>query len=106
MINILDRVIAWRFKLPPAEMYNLVMDRDLRVPMRDGTVLLANHYYTQNRRNAPTILVRSPYGRTGIFALLFARPFAVRGFHVLMQTSRGTSGSGGEFHASRKKGRD
>jgi putative CocE/NonD family hydrolase len=105
-MSILGRVVTRRFKLPPAETHNVIVDRDLRVPMRDGTVLLANHYYTSRSRNAPTILVRSPYGRTGVFALVFARPFAERGFQVLMQSCRGTFGSGGTFDAFRDDQRD
>lgn len=101
MLSILGRVITQLFKLPPAETHNVIVDRDLRVPMRDGIVLLADHYHTRRRRNAPTILVRSPYGRAGIFALVFARPFAERGFQVLIQSCRGTFGSGGTFNAFR-----
>jgi putative CocE/NonD family hydrolase len=106
MLPILSRVLTRLFKLPPAETYNVVVDRNLRVPMQDGTVLLADHYYTPNRRTAPTILVRSPYGRAGVFALVFARPFAERGFQVLIQSCRGTFGSGGAFNAFRNEQRD
>ena len=106
MLPILSRVLTRLFKLPPAETYNVVVEHNLRVPMRDGTVLLADHYYAPHRRTAPTILVRSPYGRAGVFALLFARPFAERGFQVLIQSCRGTFGSGGEFNAFRNEQRD
>jgi putative CocE/NonD family hydrolase len=105
-MTILSRTISRMFKLPPAETYNVVVERDLPVQMRDGTVLLADHYYTRRRRNAPTILVRSPYGRAGAFALLFARPFAERGFQVLIQSCRGTFGSGGAFDAFRNEQND
>src|SRR5690242_14502437 len=106
MLPILSRVLTRLFKLPPAETYNVVVDGNLRVPMRDGTVLLADHYYTRHRRTAPTILVRSPYGRAGVFALVMARPFAERGFQVLIQSCRGTFGSGGAFNAFRNEQRD
>ena len=43
------------------------------------------------------VLVRSPYGRRGIFALLYGRVLAERGFQVFIQSCRGTAGSGGEF---------
>jgi putative CocE/NonD family hydrolase len=99
-------MITLLFQLPPAQTYHIVADRNLRVPMRDGTVLLADHYYAAQRRNAPTILVRSPYGRAGIWALVFARPFAERGFQVLIQSCRGTFGSGGTFNAFRDEQRD
>lgn len=105
-MRIRSRVFSRLLKLPPAEADPIVVDHDLRVPMRDGTVLLADHYYTRERPNAPTILVRSPYGRSGFFGLLFARTFAERGFQVLIQSCRGTFGSGGTFNAFRDEQRD
>lgn len=106
MVGLLSWVITRLLKLPPAETYTLMVERDLRVPMRDGTVLLADHYYAHHRRDAPTILVRSPYGRAGMWALIFARPYAERGFQVLIQSCRGTFGSGGLFDAFRDEQRD
>lgn len=106
MVRLLSRIITRLFKLPPAETYALVVERDLRITMRDGTVLLADHYYAQHRRDAPTILMRSPYGRAGMWAQLFARPYAERGFQVLIQSCRGTFGSGGTFDAFRDEQRD
>lgn len=105
-MRIRSRVLARLLKLPPADTAAVVVDRDLQVPMRDGTVLLADHYYTLHRPTAPTILVRSPYGRGGFFGLLFARTFAERGFQVLIQSCRGTFGSGGTFNAFRNEERD
>lgn len=105
-MSILGRLVSWRFKLPPAITHDVIVDRDLRVPMRDGTVLLADHYHIKERPNAPSILVRSPYGRAGLFGLMFARSFAERGFQVLIQSCRGTFGSGGEFDAFRNEQSD
>lgn len=106
MITILSRLLRHRLKLPPAQTYNVLVERDLPVPMQDGTVLLADHYYSAQTRNAPTLLVRSPYGRSGIFGYLFARIFAERGFQVLIQSCRGTFGSGGDFNAFRHEQSD
>ena len=106
MITILSRLYRHILKLPPAQSYNVIVDRDLAVPMSDGTLLLADHYYTEQSRNAPTLLVRSPYGRTAIFGYLFARVFAERGFQVLIQSCRGTFGSGGDFNAFRDEQSD
>jgi hypothetical protein len=105
-MTILSRLFSRLLKLPPADTYDLVVERDLPVPMRDGTVLLADHYVARGGSSAPVILVRSPYGRAGAFANLFARPFAERGFQVLIQSCRGSFGSGGEFNAFRNEQRD
>jgi len=64
----------------------------LRIPTRDGFELVTDHYIPRGKVPAPTILIRSPYGRT--FPInLTARAFAARGYHVLLQSCRGTSGS-------------
>lgn len=33
---------GWVFRLPPAETRDVPVEKDLKVPMRDGVVLLAN----------------------------------------------------------------
>jgi putative CocE/NonD family hydrolase len=106
MMTLFSRALSRLFKLPPADTHAIVVARGLQVPMRDGTVLLADRYYAPQRSNAPTVLVRSPYGRSGIWALLFARPFAERGFQALIQSCRGTFGSEGTFNAFRDEERD
>jgi uncharacterized protein len=73
------------------------VDRELRVPMRDGVNLIADHYAPRSGAPLGTLLVRGPYGRGWPFAALYARAFAARGYHVLLQSVRGTFGSGGEF---------
>jgi len=65
--------------------------------MRDGVDLLADHYGPLTANPLGTILVRGPYGRSLPFALIYARVYAARGYHVLFQSVRGTFGSGGEF---------
>ena len=46
---------------------------------------------------AGTLLVRCPYGRTFPFSSLYATVYAARGYHVILQSVRGTFGSGGAF---------
>jgi len=41
--------------------------------------------------------LRCPYGRSGPFGVQTAQIFAERGYHALLQSCRGTFGSGGEF---------
>jgi uncharacterized protein len=69
----------------------------LRAPMRDGVDLIADHYEPATSNPAGTILVRGPYGRGWPFSALFAAVYASRGYHVVVQSVRGTFGSGGEF---------
>ncbi|KOV74850.1 X-Pro dipeptidyl-peptidase [Streptomyces sp. AS58] len=84
--------------LPAPKTRDLAVERDLEVPMRDGTVLLADRWAPRaGGEDLPTALLRSPYGRGGPFALQLVRPLAERGFQVLLQSTRGTSGSGGAF---------
>ncbi|KAA0112420.1 CocE/NonD family hydrolase [Mycolicibacterium sp. P1-5] len=64
--------------------------------MRDGAVLRATHYAPVGEPLG-TILVRCPYGRAFPFSLIYARLYAARGYHVLLQSVRGTFGSGGDF---------
>lgn len=65
--------------------------------MRDGVDLIADHYVPHTPDPAGTLLVRGPYGRGWPFSMLFAVVYASRGYHVVVQSVRGTFGSGGEF---------
>ncbi|MFK3983379.1 CocE/NonD family hydrolase [Micromonospora sp. NPDC050397] len=69
----------------------------ITVPAADGTPLLADHYQPLGPGEFPTLLVRTPYGRGFPFASLFGFAYAAHGFHVVIQSCRGTGGSGGEF---------
>ncbi len=69
----------------------------VRVTMRDGVHLVADHYAPASSKPAGTLLVRGPYGRGFPFSLAFARLYAARGYHVVLQSVRGTFGSTGEF---------
>ncbi len=65
--------------------------------MRDGVTLLADHYIPLADRPLGTILVRGPYGRGFPFSFIYAQIYAARGYHVVLQSVRGTFGSGGTF---------
>jgi putative CocE/NonD family hydrolase len=96
-MTLLSRLVGTFAKLPPAKTHTVVIERDLHVPMPDGVTLLADRYTPRGDERLPTILIRCPYGRRGFFGLLFGRLFAERGFQVLIQSTRGTFGSGGVF---------
>jgi len=81
--------------LPPAETYDVLVERDLKATMPDGVVLLADRYAPRGVGKPPLLLVRSPYGRRGFFGMANGRLFAERGFQVVIQSTRGAFGSGG-----------
>jgi putative CocE/NonD family hydrolase len=86
-------------RLPRAQTHEVVCERDLRVTMDDGAVLLADRWVATatRERTQPTVLVRSPYGRGQMVGLLFGRLLAERGLQVVVQSVRGTFGSEGRF---------
>ncbi|WP_424186909.1 CocE/NonD family hydrolase [Actinokineospora sp. G85] len=90
-----DAVVDRFYKLPPPT-GDYAVTRDVRVPMRDGVVLLADHLAPDGPASG-TVLVRMPYGFGAAFTALVGSPFATRGHHVVLVRCRGTYGSGGEF---------
>jgi uncharacterized protein len=97
-----EQILARLLRLP-APLYRPLASRGLAVPMLDGVMLLADHYYPAAGGDFPTILVRTPYGRSSDLGLLgpfndwFYQAFAARGYHVIVQSVRGRFGSGGVF---------
>ena len=101
-MDISSHLIQRMLGLPPPATRDLVIERDLRVPMADGAVLLADRWAPRAGGEAlPAALLRTPYGRRGPFGVGMARPLAERGFQVLIQSTRGTFGSGGVFDPMR-----
>ncbi len=98
-----SRLIQALLRLPPAETHDVVITRDIQIPMPDGVVLLADRYAPREGPKRPTILVRTPYGRKGFFSFTFALPYVTHGYQVLVQSCRGTAGSGGEFRYARNE---
>jgi hypothetical protein len=96
-MSLVSRLVARLLDLPPADTHDLVIERDLKVETPDRIVLLTDRYAPRGGSKLPTILVRSPYGRSGPFGTLFGPTFAERGFQVVIQSCRGTFGSGGEL---------
>ncbi|HZM76858.1 MAG TPA: CocE/NonD family hydrolase [Candidatus Limnocylindrales bacterium] len=86
--------------------YEFTVQRKLRVPMDDGVELIADLYTPVGPVNPPlpTIVIRSPYGRHSLISQ--APALAREGFTVLVQSCRGTWGSGGVFTANLDEQRD
>jgi uncharacterized protein len=94
-----SQILARRMRLPRPWTLDVVCERDLRAEMDDGAVLLADRWVARDSAAVaqPTVLIRSPYGRRQFVGLLFGRLMAERGLQVVIQSVRGTFGSGGEF---------
>ncbi|MGA8115927.1 MAG: CocE/NonD family hydrolase [Actinocatenispora sp.] len=106
-LGVAGRLIDRWLGLPPARTREVWLARDLAVPMSDGVVLLADrHRPAAGTGPMPVILIRSPYGRVPPYTSLFVGPFVRRGFQVVIQSVRGTFGSGGQFHPFRNETSD
>jgi putative CocE/NonD family hydrolase len=88
------RALARALRLPPQTHTYTVSS--VNIPMRDGVELVADHYEPAGA-TVGTLLVRGPYGRAFPFSLIFAYLHAARGYRVILQSVRGTFGSGGDF---------
>ena len=102
-----DALFTRRRKLTPATT-DYSVERGMLVPMRDGAELVAD-LYTPVGASRGLILVRTAYGRGFPISTEFVRPYAERGFTVLIQSTRGTHGSGGTkvpFHNEIEDGAD
>ncbi|HVN11554.1 MAG TPA: CocE/NonD family hydrolase [Kineosporiaceae bacterium] len=95
--RLLDRALTRALRLPPPRT-GFHVEQDRPITMRDGVVLLGDHYVPLGGPAGGTVLIRTPYGRGFPGDLLDARVLAARGYHVLFQSCRGTFGSGGDFN--------
>ena len=96
-----SRAFAAMLKIPPALTRDVAVQRDVAILAPDGTPLLTDVYLARTREPLPTIVMRSPYGRRGPYGTI-ARLFAERGYHGVLQSTRGTFGSGGQVDFDRE----
>src|SRR6266851_1531182 len=85
---------------PSEGRHEVVIDKDLRVPMRDGTQLALDLYAPAQDGKPlpgkhPTLLARTPYNKHGLAA--DARWFAARGYAVVVNDVRGRYASEGSW---------
>ncbi|MCM2416841.1 CocE/NonD family hydrolase [Streptomyces sp. RKAG293] len=90
----------------PAKRHDVGWEPGLLVPAADGSPLITDHYFPRAEGDFPTLLVRSPYGRGLPWSPMYGMLFAEQGFHVVLQSCRGTGGSGGEFDLWRNEAAD
>ncbi|MGW1714207.1 CocE/NonD family hydrolase [Streptomyces sp. NPDC002156] len=107
-MNLRSHLLQRLLGLEPPLTRDLVVQRDLRVPMADGIELLADRWVPRGREDdgLPVALIRTPYGRRGVQGGGSVRLLAERGFQVLVQSARGTFGSGGVFDPFRNERAD
>lgn len=80
--------------MPPVTHLEVRREAGIPVIADDGAELLTDHWWAEGAGDS-TLLVRTPYGRDGAAGV--ARFIAERGHHVVVQSCRGTFGSGGRF---------
>jgi putative CocE/NonD family hydrolase len=104
----LSWALAKLTRLRAAEVRAVSVERDVEAKMPDGTVLLADRWYPSTPSGGeggpPVVLLRSPYGRRQLG--IVGRLFAERGYQVVIQSCRGTFGSGGDFEPFRNERAD
>jgi uncharacterized protein len=96
-MTLTSRAFGRLAKLPPALARDIAIEESMRIACPDGVVLLADRFAPKHPDHlAPILLARTPYGRRGLFRLI-GRVMAERGYQVVIVSSRGTFGSGGEW---------
>ena len=100
-MTVSSRAFAAMLKIGPPVTREVTVERDVPVRAPDGADLLTDVYLARAREPKPVILIRTPYGRRGPYGTI-ARLFAERGYHAVVQSTRGTSGSGGQIDYDRE----
>jgi len=81
---------------PPAP--SIVMEYDVRIPMRDGVTLSADIYRPEGGGPVPVILVRTPYDNGVASQVAAGKLWASRGYAYVAQDVRGRGESDGIFY--------
>src|SRR5579871_5696669 len=91
---------------PPIQ--NVTVDFDVPARMRDGTILRANIHRPAGEGRWPVLLTRLPYGKDLPLGSSVLNPIqaARRGYVVIVQDTRGTGTSEGEWYPFRAEAED
>lgn len=86
--------------------HEITHEKDVAVPMRDGTILRADVTRPTGDGSWPAMLERTPYNKQGSSEIGVGSPeyFARRGYAVVLQDVRGRFASEGEFYPFRDDG--
>lgn len=104
-MTLASRALAALCGLPAPVTHRVTVHRGLSVRADDGVILRTDVHHPSGVDGAPTVLVRTPYGRGGPTAVI-ARTVAEQGYRVVVQSCRGTGGSGGVFEPMRHERAD
>ncbi|KAL2842065.1 galactose-binding domain-like protein [Aspergillus pseudodeflectus] len=103
---LVDRLAARQLGFPPETRSYTVQAVSDEPAQFELAADLYQPVLAKDKKPAGTILIRCPYGRGLVFALLSARPYAARGYQCLLVSCRGTFGSGGKFDPWRHEEED
>ncbi len=80
--------------------YKVVIDKNVMIPMPDGTKLATDVYRPKSLDKFPVIIIRTPYNKTGTLQpyKYLALLFASQGYVIVVQDVRGKYRSEGEFY--------
>jgi len=83
--------------------YDVIVEQDVMVPMRDGEHLAADIYHPARngqplKQKLPSLLERTPYDKRDLGRANRAAFFTRHGYVVVVQDCRGCFGSGGKFY--------
>ncbi len=86
--------------------YQVRMEHNVPVPMRDGVTLSTDFYLPDAEERFPTLLTRTPYSNNSEGQVARSRWFAERGYVVVTQDIRGKYDSDGKFYTYRHEADD
>lgn len=89
---------------PIVQTVTSVQSNTYLVAMRDGTKLATDVYLPTGGTKFPTLIARTPYGKSGMAAE--ATYLAQHGYAVVIQDTRGRGGSEGDYYAFKTDGID
>lgn len=96
----------WVVVAPASGRQDSVVARDVAVPMRDGVVLRADLRRPASDGRFPTLVYRTPYGKTGTSDGALVKKAVARGYAVVVQDVRGRYASDGAYLAYQQEGAD
>ncbi len=87
-----------------SQRYNVTVERNVPVKMRDGVILHADVYRPQAQGKFPVLLQRTPYNKDGAVGLGYRA--AARGYVAIIQDCRGRYTSEGEWYPFKHESED